>query len=247
MTRRELERRRKQVETAKELATNEENCCQAKNEESVGRPSAVVKKLEVVPGQEYIAISRVSSRQQKLNGDLDDQDWYVTKHITDRGGKVIDHVKHLGKGPNLEWLKEASNIALNRRAILVAESTDRYVRHPDAYQGRKNQRLLPRTEDIERLRKMLNGAKATTILNPEAEIEEVWAHQHNRGIEAKRINGRNKDKYNGYKNDIRNEKLSRAIWLRNKGRSIQQIANKLGEKKPTIQKWLERSSCTATV
>ena len=67
-------------------------------------------------------------------------------------------------------------------AIIVAESTDRYLRHHDYH---ADTTLLPTVGQFEDLKARAQGVTLATVLPPDATKAEVSSHQKKRGQRAK--------------------------------------------------------------
>ena len=132
----------------------------------------------------------------------------------------------------------AAAYAAKHDAVLVFESTDRAIRHPD-YHSRANPNAQARDVDLEELRQWTDGVPLFTLLPPNATSGEVRAYQTKRGQATKgRKGGRPRKNPPGYKKQRRQKLLRRVLKLRRNGASYRKIARECGVPTTTLHAWV---------
>ena len=128
---------------------------------------------------------RVSVREQKRRKNLDDQD-AALRQATDRYGvDVVRVFRHVGSGWDvLDQLKAAIDFARKHDAVLVAESVDRFLRHPE-FRTDTNPDVTPSEEQLEELDRVADGVVLMTLLDPNSEPHEIRSYQRARGQATK--------------------------------------------------------------
>jgi hypothetical protein len=150
-----------------------------------GRASEHILSFPVIkPGDRIVMPCRESTKAQERRGNLDDQESYLRLQIEGRGAKVVGVIKYVGTGADPYWLARAVALARKHKAnFIVAESTDRFIRHP--CWNKHNQDLQPRPCDFEDLMRWADGVPLVTFLHPDTPFEKVKSHQSHRGQSAK--------------------------------------------------------------
>jgi hypothetical protein len=97
-----------------------------------GQASRYIKPASEVigKGNRVVVVARVSTSQQNHSLNLSDQVGNLRRWVVDRGAVTVDEVRHVGSGSDPYWLVRPSQLARQNAAILLAESLDRFVRHP---------------------------------------------------------------------------------------------------------------------
>lgn len=121
---------------------------------------------------------RVSGREQQRTSKLDRQVENLIAEAERRGITVVDVIRHVGSGTDPTWLVRASILAKEHGAIILAECTDRFVRHPGFMDT--NQDAQARDFDLEDLARAADGVTLATILHPDAPASEVRSYQRTR-------------------------------------------------------------------
>lgn len=203
-----------------------------------GPASEYINVFQVSPGDLFVIACRVSTHAQSLN--LDDQEEFLREEIEDQGGIVIDIAREVAWGGEPLWLSEAVEIAKKTGATILAESTDRLIRHP-SYHPKHNQSLMPRRSKLDKLRRATEGVTLMTVLNPEASSTKQRSHQTKRGQQIKaNIGGRPKKKRTGHKKERREQLLPEALQLWSQGLSQRQVAKKFKVPFSTMQEWISK-------
>ncbi len=158
-----------------------------KSRESADVSSFISSIDKLRPSDKVILWVRVSRPQQK--GDLPVSAKRLRDAAQKRGAKIIAErctcVESLidfhpiysdpEVGPSISLppdLRRAALYAKRRRAILLAWSTDRFVRHPNfKATSSKRARLQPRLCDFEELKNWTDGCRLMTVLDPNATLE----------------------------------------------------------------------------
>ncbi len=115
--------------TSRELTSN---LRQPKAAES-GRASAYIKHApeELRQGDLVILCCRVSTCSQDHDGNLQSQVANLTDRAKHFGVEILDVVQYVGSGTEPLWLFRVAEYAKRHGAKLFAETTDRFIRHPD--------------------------------------------------------------------------------------------------------------------
>ncbi len=204
---------------------------------------------EIRLGTPVIPCCRVSKRPQRYRGNLDDQEQGLREFVADFGGVVVGVVRHVGSGWDGPWLIKAVARARMCGAVLLAESTDRFIRPLD-YHSKRNPDAQATEEDLRCLRCWTKGVRLLTVLDPDASPREVRSWQRKRGQSAKgRKGGRPRSqpppeqtpaKYPGYKKDRREAKLPAVLQRRARGESLRQIAEAEEVPVATVEEWIQK-------
>lgn len=203
-----------------------------------GKASLYIRPFKVRPGDRFVLCCRVSTRRQDHQGNPRDQERNLRREVEPRLGAVIEVITHVGSGWDPQWLTNATAVAVQHGATLLAESTDRFLRSP-RYHSSKRPDELPTEEDFERLLFWADDAPLMTFLHPDTSPDVVRSYQAQRGQLAKgRRGGQPDHKHPGSKKQRRLEKLSRVLWCHKRGASLGDIAAVHGLPRPTVQTWV---------
>ncbi len=112
-------------------------------------------------GQQVVLCCRVSERTQDHNGNLADAENGLCQIAESHGVIVVDVVRYVGSGCDPIWLARAAAIAKQHGAILVAESANRFIRHP-AYAGEGWLDNVAREVELDELRFCTDGVALGT-------------------------------------------------------------------------------------
>lgn len=172
------------------------------------RPSQITAKAsewiehldDVNPQSPLFLIIRESSTDQELNGNHVPQLKFAYSWADVSGFEVVGHdvfTVSASKGlfEHELWLMKVAQIALEKSAVLVAESVDRFVRHR-LYHPTKNRDVLPTVADMMHLKFLTFGVRLATILHPDTPPADVRKHQKWRGQEYKGNGGRPRKREN---------------------------------------------------
>jgi len=176
---------------------------------------------------------RVSRRVQKRNQNLDDQESNLRRYAQSVGAVVVGVERHVGPGWDPLWLASASRSARQHDAILLAESTSRFVRHA-AYHSVEYPKAQARKTELDDLEYWTSGMPLATIVHPSASPGEERSFQIKRGQDHKhRKGGRPLTKKR------RRERLKpKALEMKMQGMTIRKIAGTLSVPHSTVQDWL---------
>lgn len=184
------------------------------------------------PGTRVVLCLRVSRYAQKRHGNLADQEANLRKAVARRGAIVVAVVRHVGSGYDPDWLAVAAGRAAVHGAVLLAETTDRFIR--TRLYDRDCQDVQARPGDLEYLRYCTDGMLLLTDLRPDATPEEVRTYQIRRGrLEKDKQGGRPMRPKN------RRAKLKpEALKLRRDGVPLSEIEKRLKLPLSTVQRWV---------
>jgi hypothetical protein len=127
--------------------------------------------------------------------------------------------------------------AAARGAVVVAETTDRYVRH-ERYTN-LNQDLQATLEQMQEVSRIAGDVKLFTRIDPDATPSECRSAQIERGQDQKgQKGGGNRKKEPGWKKELREAKKPEARKMLKRGMSYGQIGKALGVNRRTVWGWL---------
>ena len=191
---------------------------------------------------------RVSRCQQKENGNLSDQQRYLRRilHKYERKYDVKIIIVAVFEEVASGWdgdrkvLIAAADKAKKTGAILVAESTCRYIRNEN-YHSYRNFNIVPTSHDYEALIDSTEGVTLATVMHPNKPWYKVKAYHTKRGQRSKnKFGGRPLKKYPGYMKDRRKKRLHKVLRLNKKGYSIADIVRKTKIPRSTINDWIRK-------
>ena len=193
-----------------------------------------------------VLYARESGRTQDCRGNLANQGKNLLAAVTARGRAIVGRLHgEVSSG----WIhpdhfrlrfERAITEAKRLNAILLAESTDRFIR-PESYRSDTRWDAWPTVDEFERLKEMADGVILATLLHPDTPPAEVRAYQTSRGQQQKgRKGGRPKSNRPGYKKARRLELQPQVLRLRQQGCPIEIIGELTGLPKATISTWISR-------
>lgn len=188
----------------------------------------------IKPGDGILIACRVSRHQQDKN--LPGQEAFLVREAKRGGAVVFDTYRAEVSGFDPLWLLPAVRRAKELGAkFLVADSTDRFVRHPAFKSTDKCKDLQARKFELEDLLVVADGLQLVTFLDPEAPPREVERHRSLRGqLEKGNVGGRPQRKKH------RRQKLRpRAITMREHEMSYREISDVLKVPLATVFRWLK--------
>ncbi len=183
---------------------------------------------------------RVSARVQARTGNASDQEANLRRALQRLGIPVVAAFLHVGPGWDLHGgrLAQAVQRAREHGAILVAETTDRFLRHP-GYHSRENPDARPTEAQFRELARLAGGVVLATHLDPDASPAEVRRYQALRGQQAKGSRGgRPKLHEAGYKKRRRERLRPAVLRLWQSGRSVREIARRVRVPQTTVHNWI---------
>ncbi len=189
-------------------------------------------------GQAVVLYCRVSRCVQRRRGNLADQEQTLREIVERLGGHVVAVVSFVGSGQDSSMLARAAALAKQHAAVIVAETTDRLIRHP-AYHSDENWKVQARDIDLQDVKYWADSVPVLTALHPDATPEEARSSQTMRGQRVKgRKGGRPKLSKPGYKKTRRQRLLPIVQSMRREGASLGQIAVTVGVPRSTVQEWV---------
>jgi hypothetical protein len=130
------------------------------------------------PGVKAVLYCRVSARSQDRKGNLDDQQAYLERELTQLGFEIVAVKREIASGwkEDRESLIEAATEAVKLGAILVAASTDPFLRSDD-FKSDTAPGALPEEADYQELARATLGVTLATVLSPDMHWRTVRSHQ----------------------------------------------------------------------
>ncbi len=205
-----------------------------------GKASRIIQPFSVTPGDLIVLALRKSGRERGFN--LDDAESNLRRAVESKGGVVVEVVRHVGSGFYPFWVARAAAISKQHGATLLAESTDRFIRHP-GYHSNDFADAQAREVELLELERDADGVRLMTHLHPDATPREVRSYQSKRGQREKgRMGGRPINRTPGYKKKRQQEKIGLVLWLHRRGWSIRRIAAErmVGVPKSTVSEWIQK-------
>lgn len=185
---------------------------------------------EIRPGDKVVLACRESGRAQREN--MPRQIAAMRAAARALGATVVDVAKHIGSGIEPYWLARAARIARANDAKILAESTDRLIRHP-GYHSEDWFEARARDCDLDELAFVTEDVVLATLVAPDAPAAEVRAYQSKRGSVA---TGRRTTRP-GQLRQRRAALLPRVIEMWQEDHSIRQIADTLNLPEATTRRW----------
>lgn len=211
-----------------------------------GKASNYIKYFEQLireqPDLKVVLFGRVSACMQNHKGNLNDQLVSLRRAVEKYKVPIVCEFKEIGSGwwHERERLQAAARRAFDERAVILAESTDRFIRSI-YYDTKKNPSAQPSSLEYEELLRVTTGVTLATMLHPDTPWKEVRSHQSKRGQQIKgNSGGRPKVNKPGYKKQRRLEKLSQVLQLRINGASWEDINALTGVAKTTAADWVRK-------
>lgn len=196
--------------------------------------------LELKPGDRVVLWCRVSSCKQKRKKNLRDQERSLRRYVEKRGGIVVDVVAVVESGWNAWSLCDAVSLAEELGAKVLAESTDRFIRHPD-YHSELRPHLQPLEIHFQNNLSFAQGrAILMTVVYPDKSLSKCKGYQIKRGLREKGSKvGRPPKTKPLAKKRMRAELAPKARAMHEAGDSVRQIAKALGVSSSTVWDWIE--------
>lgn len=189
-----------------------------------------------------ILFIRVSGRGQKEH--LAHVESLLRRELERRGFKVVGVFKEIATGSSDDrtTLELAILEAERLGAILVAESANRFIRHPE-FHPQTNPDRLPSVFDFERLMVMAGNVKLATLHHPDTHWKAVLGFQSKRGQQGSgNYGGRPSRRGPGWAKARRLKLLPVALARRKKGRSYRRIGRELEIHWSTIRDWIKQKT-----
>ena len=203
------------------------------------RPSTYINNIYTIqPGTPVVLWCRVSSGAQSATGNNADQEAVLRAAVESRGGTVVGVVAHAGRIADADdVLCRATNLAAQNGAVLLAESTSRFIRHPHYHQNLRPH-LMPTAVGLRDLRWLCGDVVLVTLLDPDATWQEERAYQSKRGQRRKgKPGGRPTKPKPGYKKLRRLQALPKVRWMKWVGMSNRAIAKSLATNEKNVRRW----------
>jgi hypothetical protein len=204
-----------------------------------GKASDYISPFGIKRGQPVVLCLRVSIRDNVRN--LKYQESNLRRIVKLHGGIVVGVIRFQGSGYlPWDWIPHAAYIAKKANAVLLAESTDRFIRNRHYRPKSKiKQRLQATDEELNELVCCADGVPLMTHLHPDTHWKKVRSYQTIRGHRGKnRTGGRLRSKRPGWKKRRKDELKGRAQRFYKSGMSIRDVAKRLRTPPSTISDWL---------
>lgn len=204
-----------------------------------GTAGEYIRRLAEINAQSVVLFCRVSRTDQRTH--LDDQQNALTKEAESRGLAVAKVIRSIGSGAGSDRtaLEVAIELARENEAVVLAESTDRFLRAADY--SKKNQHRTASVSEFEQLAELADGVTLATMIDPDMTPGEVRGYQTKRGQHASGTKGGRPRKIRpGYKKARRLEKQPEVLKLRGQGRTLKQISEITGVPVRTVCYWIMR-------
>ena len=138
------------------------------------------------PGTMLVLYCRVSGCEHNRDESLMRQIRHLRKAVARLGGYVIRVFPEVQAGYswNRVWLSTAADFARRHGAILVAHSTDRFLRSADFHRY-ENPGARPNLGDFEHLQRAVGDVQLATFLPPDMPWQQVRSRETKRGLRLK--------------------------------------------------------------
>ena len=209
---------------------------------AANRPSTYIRPLDAIrPDDKVVVWCRVSSGPQDTNGNNDDQEAELRAAVEARGGTVVRVEHFAGRASEADApLYRAANRAGQAGAVLLAESTSRFTRHPK-YHPRRRPHLVAGASELRGLRWVCGDVTLVTLHDPDTTWRQDRALQSKRGQRQEgNKGGRPTKREPGYKKRRRHIMLSKVFWLSKLGFSVRDIAARVKQHPTQIQRWRDK-------
>lgn len=215
---------------------------------ATGRPGTYIDDISAITAATLVWLwCRVSTKWQAERGNLEDQEAALRAAVADFGGTVVGVTRYTGRAWEAEAaLYKAATCAARAGAVLLAESTSRFARHPD-YHPKLRPHLVAGEDELRNLRFVCGEVTLVTMHPPDDTSGEERGHQSARGQHHKGNKGgrpRKKepeDTSPGHKKRRLPMMLSKTFWFTFvAGLSVRDAADMLGEHHNQIQRWRDK-------
>lgn len=225
-----------------------------------GKAANFIREFSVKPGDRFIVLCRVSSTAQGKRYSLDGQAEFLPKAVLAAGGTLVcDPIQIEWSGRGRVWLRrelaKVVNLARKHNAILLAATTDRFIRsywfRPTS---RKRAQAQAQYADLMELQTAAQGVVLMTYLHPDASPGECKSLLTSWAMKAKGQRGpkcgrpRKPDTLPGWRSRRKAAVLPIVLSLSAQGKSSRDIANEVllrsGSRvsHTTISAWISESS-----
>lgn len=187
-----------------------------------------------------VLYARSSHRTQDRRGNLSQQLAGLREQMKRYGVLIVAEFKETGSGWEIdrERLKAAARRARKTGTVVVAESTDRFIRSKN-YHSKKNPSARPTVAEFEALKQATRGIVLATIQPPDADWKKVRGCQSKRGQSAKGQRGGRPGKP-GHKKRRRLKQVPRVLRLRQKGLTYRAVAERTGISTMVVWDWVNK-------
>ena len=192
------------------------------------------------PKTKFLLVTRVSSKQQQANGNLNRQGKRLLAAMKEYTGNIVNPNEILAqvypKGISDNMIELIKLIALETKSIPVTYCVNRFVRSPN-FDAIRNPDALPTNEDFIDFRAKMLPLPVATLLDPDMPTNEILKNISN--YESKYQIKEWTDFETGYRKRRKKAMQPKVIELRDSGLSINEIAKLMQLSDMTILKWLK--------
>ena len=182
---------------------------------------------------------RVSGREQNRRRNLNNQAISLVRKIESRDVAVVKVFKSISSGWDQDRtvFHQAIEYALHHDAVVIAESTDRFIRSTGF--TAKTPSVQPSRVEWETLADHARNVTLATLLHPDTNWRKVRGYQSKRGIREKGAKCGRPIKFSGCERRLRRQALlARALELHSWHLSLRDIEKELGVPWRTLGDWL---------
>jgi len=151
---------------------------------SPGDATQFITQANIKSGDHIVLVCRVSGCEQGRRNNHHDQEAALRELVSNCDGIVVGVIRIVISGFNPYWLSRAVALAEEHDAKILAESTDRLIRHP-AYHSSECPDAQPSISHLRGLNDWTEGIELLTLLDPNATPKEVRSYQRKRGQRMK--------------------------------------------------------------
>ena len=183
--------------------------------------------LRLVPAGNAIVIARVSAEVQR--GKLKKKAAHLRRMAKEAGHLVVLTFEHVCPAHGQKWLDfldEMTQVAKEKDAFLLAETADRFARHPK-YHPKYNSRQQAGLDEWFLVMDATEGIVLATVADPKSDSSESKSAQIKMGIAGPKS-----------KKQIRKKKRPLAIKLFETVKNKSAIAKRLNVPRKTVVGWL---------
>jgi len=204
------------------------------------KPSAYISSIETLkPSEKVVLWVRVSRRQQDHSGNLDSAEANLRAEAEKRGLDVVDVYRYVGSGKSAckQWY-DAAWLARDHGAKLLAETTNRFIRHP-LFHSKDYPSAQAKWNHFREMAECVGNVTLVTVLDPNAAWRQEWSYLTKRGIKQKGAKvGRPKSPKPGAKKERRLRMIPMVQEMKSNGMSNRAIARALEINEKTVRRWV---------
>jgi hypothetical protein len=195
------------------------------------------------PDMRALIYARGSTSAQAYRRNLDTYEKVLRRKLKKLNIPIVGCYREVSSGVVLNYdrvvLVNAAKEAIIQKAVIVAPSTDRFLRNKD-FNTKTNPYVLPTEAEFEELKKLTGNVPLVTLLHPDMSPRKVRGYVSKWGQKAKGNTGGHPIlKRPGYKKKRREKELPKVRQLLKKGNNPTEIHRILDIPRSTISGWIE--------